>query len=1069
LTRTNQYFYKTNGIDLQQQIGPLNETVAGFSYTNNHCILTATNAVGYVTTYTYDSQYRLTSVTTPASLTTTNIYFSTGTNTNWVQQRIDIQIHRTNSYVYANDLVLIQTNELGLVVTNIWDNLQRLTSTTYPDTTYISNIYFNLDRAESIDRLGYPTKYGYDALRHLVAITNALTNVTRYDYCSCGALESVQDALGYVTTNTYDIAGRLVSAAYPDGTSITNNYNSLSQITNGIDGSGISVTNWFTDHGLLYATSNAAGCMFLNASDIEDRMTNSMDRNGVVTTNGYDLVRRLLVCGYPDGGYERFAYSPFGLIAYTNQLTNRSYYAYDNALRKIAETNALTNVTQYAYDAASDLTNLTDQNSHTTQWGYDVYGRVTNEVDATGTSILQYKYDADSRLTNRWSLAMSNTVYAYDAVGNVTNVLYHTSHALTFSYDAKNELTTMSDAIGTTTFTYTQTGQLASETGPWASDTVSYTYTDDLRSELSLQQPNASAWSQTYAYDLAARMTNITSPAGTFSYTYNSALGGASAANSLISQIALPNGAWITNTFDNNGRMLGTWLANSTSNIDSSVYTYNVGNQRKTATRTGENTATYTYDGIGEVVSDLAAEGTTNRLNEQLHYAFDPAGNLAYRTNNTLIANFAVNTVNELTANTNGGKLTVMGTTTSLATNVAVNGTNALRYGDATFAATNMALTSTYTATASDSLGRRSTNIVSVSIATNTAYQYDGNGNLTNDGLRHFAYDNENELTQVWVSNQWFSQFAYDGKTRRRIRKEYTWQSGAWVQTNEIYYVYDDKVVIQERNINNLPTRTYVRGLDLTASLDGAGGIGGLLSMTVNTAPGPSSSNSYYYHSDANGNVTVLVNPSQYIVAKYLYDAFGNVLSAAGSMAQQNLYRFSSKEEHLNSGLVYYLYRYYDPNLQRWPNRDPIAELGGINMFTFVGNNPISSLDPRGLNQRLYWFGHMWIEVDTPSGPVILNFAPQNSGSSYTFMNPRSFPYPQWRVCTKQTTPDQDQNLINYWQMQADTHTNSTYNLIFNNCISCSWNTFNRTFSTPSGAPPYSGGPINDPGQITLP
>jgi hypothetical protein len=141
--------------------------------------------------------------------------------------------------------------------------------------------------------------------------------------------------------------------------------------------------------------------------------------------------------------------------------------------------------------------------------------------------------------------------------------------------------------------------------------------------------------------------------------------------------------------------MLGTWLTNSAgSNFDSSVYTYNVGNQRTTATRTGENTAAYTYDVIGQVLGDQASEvsGGAARMNEQLHYAFDPVGNLNYRTNNTLIENFQVNTVhpmryltfgrsasscerlqqscltnimavshgvNELTANTNGGKLTV--------------------------------------------------------------------------------------------------------------------------------------------------------------------------------------------------------------------------------------------------------------------------------------------------------------------------------------------------------------------------------------------------------------------------
>jgi len=113
-----------------------------------------------------------------------------------------------------------------------------------------------------------------------------------------------------------------------------------------------------------------------------------------------------------------------------------------------------------------------------------------------------------------------------------------------------------------------------------------------------LQHPNASAWAQNYVYDMAYRMTGITSPAGTFSYTYNPGLAATASASSLVGKIALPNGAWITNTYDNNGRMLGTWLTNSLSNLDSSVYTYNVGYQRTTATRTGENTATYTYDAI---------------------------------------------------------------------------------------------------------------------------------------------------------------------------------------------------------------------------------------------------------------------------------------------------------------------------------------------------------------------------------------------------------------------------------------------------------------------------------------
>ncbi|HEY3863043.1 MAG TPA: hypothetical protein VGO59_14270 [Verrucomicrobiae bacterium] len=408
------------------------------------------------------------------------------------------------------------------------------------------------------------------------------------------------------------------------------------------------------------------------------------------------------------------------MIAYTNQLTNVTYYGYDAVRRKIAETNALLKVTQYGYNPDGDLTSLTDAKTNTTQWTYDLYGRVTNKVDATTNTILEYQYDADNRLTNRWSLAMSNTAYAYDNVGNLTSVAYagvsaFTNHSLSFSYDNINELTSMSDGVGTTTYTYTQAGQLASEAGPWASDKVSYTYYDRLRTGLDLQQPAASDWVQSYGFDLAARMKSVTSPAGTFNYTYSAGLGGVSAASALIQELSLPTGAAITNAFDFNARMTMTSLVNHGSNMDLYFYTYNAGNQRLSVQRTGENTAYYTYDAINQVTSDNAAEWNTSwRANELLQYIYDAAGNLTYRTNDALIQNFQVNSLNELTSNTNGGTLTVMGTTTSQATNLTVNGSNAWLYGDATFAAPGLSLTTTYAATASDSLGRRATNTVTV-------------------------------------------------------------------------------------------------------------------------------------------------------------------------------------------------------------------------------------------------------------------------------------------------------------------------------------------------------------------
>ncbi|HEY3915186.1 MAG TPA: RHS repeat-associated core domain-containing protein [Verrucomicrobiae bacterium] len=977
--RTNIYTYLANGTDLVTITNALNIRIQSNSFNAFHEVLTSLNASNELTVQTYDTNQRLTSTTSPSGLVTTNTYGSDG----YLAQQIQIGIS-TNSYVYSNGLIIAHTDALGMTVTNTWDSLQRLTSRTYPDKTFTSNQYTFLDLAATKDRLGYWTSYGYDNVRHMVAATNALNNYVLFGYCSCGALESFRDALNNYTYYYYDNEVELTNIVYPDSYSVTNGFNLVGQITNSMDSSGVSVTNWFNNQALLFVSSNAAGQMFEKSFDGLDRPVSGIDANGVITSQSYDNLNRILTRAYPDGGVERWSYTKnvVGPTCYSNQLGQPEFYRYDQASRKIAETNAIGCSTLFAYDAAGDLTNLTDQKSDVTVWRYDSYGRLTNKTDATGTTILTYQYDADNRLTNRWSLARANTVYSYDGVGNLTNVTYPVSPSLSFSYDAMNRRTSMSDGIGTTSFTYTTAGQLASETGPWASDRVAYAYADRVRASLDLQQPNSSDWAQSYGYDPANRLQTITSPAGTFSYAYNPGLGGAACSSALCSKISLPNGAFITNTYDNNARMLGTWLYNSSlSNLDSSVYAWNAGNQRTNLTRTRENTANYSYDSIGQVIADQAFESNgTARLNEQLRYTFDPTGNLVYRTNNALIEDFQVDSRNQLARNTNGGTLTVFGTTTSPAGGgVSVNGKTASRYGDSTFAATNLSLTTTYTATASDSYSRVATSTVTVSLSTNISFQYDGNGNLTNDGLRNFVYDDENQLIQVSVSNQWMSQFSYDGELRRRIWKEFTWRNGTWAQTNLVYYVYDGRLVIQERDINNLPTVTYTRGRDLNGGIETgsplqsettAGGIGGLLARTSQSYSDASLAGQSFYHSDANGNITALIDDTQNIVAKYLYDAFGNVISKSGLLADANLYRFSSKEWHAASGLVYYLYRCYDPNLQRWLNRDPNGELGfeagrgtrhfrshrpyleenlSQNLYTFVRNRAPNEIDSYGL------------------------------------------------------------------------------------------------------------------------
>ncbi len=217
-------------------------------------------------------------------------------------------------------------------------------------------------------------------------------------------------------------------------------------------------------------------------------------------------------------------------------------------------------------------------------------------------------------------------------------------------------------------------------------------------------------------------------------------------------------------------------------------------------------------------------------------------------------------------------------------------------------------------------------------------------------------YDDENELIRVTVTNQFKKEYVYDGKMRMRIRKEFSWNGSGWMETNEIHYIWDGNVLLQTRNSNNVPVLTFTRGQDLSDSLQGAGGIGGLLAMTE------SSGVSSYYHSDGNGNVTTLINSYQILVAKYLYGPFGDPLSEGGPKAFVNPIWFSSELYEPDTGFSHFPRRVYVPSLQRWLSRDPIQELGGINLYLFVDNDPLNKFDLLGLTD--YTVNEKWLNAE---------------------------------------------------------------------------------------------------------
>jgi len=137
--------------------------------------------------------------------------------------------------------------------------------------------------------------------------------------------------------------------------------------------------------------------------------------------------------------------------------------------------------------------------------------------------------------------------------------------------------------------------------------------------------------------------------------------------------------------------------------------------------------------------------------------------------------------------------------------------------------------------------------------------------------------------------------------------------------------------------------RSSLWGLDLSGSMQGAGGVGGLLAErhTSGTAA------TYHPTYDGNGNVSEYLAADGTTAAHFEYDPFGNTVVNTDT-ANQFAYRFSTKPLDSQSGLYYYAYRYYDPQTGRWPARDPIEEIGGINLYGFVLNAPINYFDVSG-------------------------------------------------------------------------------------------------------------------------
>lgn len=493
--------YYPNNIDLQSIYNGLG--TVSFTYNGDtHDVKTVTDRLGVVTEYGYDATGKLIGVTrakgTAVQSVTELVYDSTTRNLTGLKQNGEI----VSSFTYGDQSttppgrVETATDASGVTLGYRYDNLDRVTAVTYPDTVYSgaepTAKYQRIDYSgcctqmvgSVTDRAGRTTAYTHDALKRITQI-NGLEGIFKFSYDGNGNLIKRIDANNNETRFEYNLDNRRTKKIFADGRYVVTAYDKAGLPKTFTNSRNIVKSYTFdANHNLSNISYSDSTPGITNTYDAYDRLQTRTDGTGL-TTFGYDANSRLKTVDGPwDSDLITYAYNELGDLKSVTPVTGQvvtytyDYESTDAGIKKVGRlvkinrgTFTGTDTFTYGYSGVSPLIqNLTRPNGSVTEYQYDSpLKKLTALINKKSTAeiITSYLYeynDADlifretitngepitemttgvtnftSNILNQTTSATGNRTYLYDEDGNMTQGYTPDGYVLTMAYDAENRM-----------------------------------------------------------------------------------------------------------------------------------------------------------------------------------------------------------------------------------------------------------------------------------------------------------------------------------------------------------------------------------------------------------------------------------------------------------------------------------------------------------------------------------------------------------------------------------------------------------------------------------------------------